>query len=98
MFDRQLVGPDVEVAQGDCGCVDADRCPERRSPSRRNRLQGAREVRWLERGRHVYTDATGEEDLGNIDTMIYDVDRYELTGDWGRVQILTPDPPVLTFT
>lgn len=59
---------------------------------------GVREVRWLERGHHVYTDVTGEEDLGNIDTMIYDTDHYELTGDWGHVEIVTPDPPQVTFT
>lgn len=57
-----------------------------------------REVRWIERNGLVYTDATGESDLGNIDTMVYSNDHYELTGDWGQVQIFTPDPPRLVFT
>lgn len=58
---------------------------------------GVQGVRWLERSHQIYTDATGEEDLGNIDTMVYDTDHYDLTGDWGHVQIVTQDPPGLTF-
>ncbi|HVW39840.1 MAG TPA: hypothetical protein VHC18_00665 [Amycolatopsis sp.] len=56
------------------------------------------EVRWLERSGLVFTDATGEADLGNIDTMNYTNDHYELTGDWGQVQIFTREPPRLVFT
>jgi hypothetical protein len=58
----------------------------------------AREVQWLERNGLVYTDATGEADLGNIDTMAYNHDHYELSGDWGQVQNFTQNPPRLTFT
>jgi hypothetical protein len=53
----------------------------------------ATEIRWLRRSRQVYRDATGESDLGNIDTCIRDGDHYEITGDWGEVRVFTSAPP-----
>ncbi|GAA5151963.1 hypothetical protein [Amycolatopsis dongchuanensis] len=54
-------------------------------------------VRWPRRSDLTFTDAAGEVDLGNIDTMVYRNDHYELTGDWGEVHIYTTQPPRLTF-
>lgn len=47
-----------------------------------------REVIWLRKDFQWSTDASGEEDLGNIDTFEKHEDGiYELSGGWGVVRI-----------
>ncbi|MGW0042526.1 hypothetical protein [Rhodococcus sp. NPDC003348] len=59
----------------------------------------AAEVVWLSRSPNRFTDATGEPDLGNIDSLTVEgEDRYRAEGDWGQVQIRCPHPPRLVIT
>jgi hypothetical protein len=44
-------------------------------------------VEWLKRSSNHYTDASGEEDLGNIDILKVDGDSFVVEGDWGTVRI-----------
>jgi hypothetical protein len=48
-------------------------------------FRGARNVRWLERNPVRSFDATGQSDLGNIDVLYCEDDRFAAAGDWGRV-------------
>ena len=50
-------------------------------------------TKWLERSTQRYVDATGETDLGNIDSLTSVDGRYEVAGDWGRVRIRWARPP-----
>ncbi|MDT5153022.1 MAG: hypothetical protein QOI01_4755 [Mycobacterium sp.] len=49
-------------------------------------------VVWLSRNGNHYTDASGDEDLGNIDVLIADGDAYVAEGDWGSVRISGAQP------
>lgn len=49
---------------------------------------------WLTRADRHYTDATGEEDLGNIDTLDVTDDLFVAEGDWGCVRIRGSQPYV----
>lgn len=49
-------------------------------------------VVWLSRSGSYYTDASGERDLGNIDSLTIDGDAYVAEGDWGAVRISGADP------
>ena len=49
-------------------------------------------VVWLKRNSSHYTDACGEEDLGNIDIRVVDDDAFVAEGDWGTVQISGAQP------
>lgn len=60
-------------------------------------IDGATDVRWIERTGRAYTDASGETDLGNIDSMVYKDDHYEIAGDWGQVNIYTAHAPRLVL-
>ncbi|EME22356.1 hypothetical protein [Rhodococcus triatomae] len=52
------------------------------------------DVEWLARSTRRYTDASGNEDLGNIDSLIVEEqDCYLIEGDWGRVRIRCPRAP-----
>jgi len=53
----------------------------------------AAKVTWLARTEARYTDASGEEDLGNIDVFTFQGNRYHLEGDWGSVEIETDEQP-----
>src|SRR4051812_32470875 len=51
-------------------------------------FEGVRRVNWIERHFRFSTDASGERDLGNIDTFKLSPDgEYELEGSWGDVVI-----------
>ncbi|HET6424385.1 hypothetical protein [Nocardia aurea] len=52
-----------------------------------------RSVKWVARSMHEYRDATGSEDLGNIDSLIERDGIYEVEGDWGRVEISSARDP-----
>ncbi|WP_433577957.1 hypothetical protein [Nocardia brasiliensis] len=44
-------------------------------------------VEWLDRSFQRYVDATGTEDLGNIDSLTNQDGVYSVIGDWGSVRI-----------
>lgn len=50
-------------------------------------LGPATAIRWIHRTHAAYTDATGETDLGNIDSLTFSGDHYEISGDWGEVHV-----------
>jgi hypothetical protein len=54
-------------------------------------------IDWLERSTQRYVDATGEIDLGNIDSLTTTDGMYEVAGDWGRVRIRCAGPPRFTM-
>lgn len=54
-------------------------------------------IEWLERGHQVYTDASGEEDLGNIDYLVEEDGHWRAGGDWGEVVVHTSRPPQLSL-
>ncbi|MBE1502249.1 hypothetical protein H4696_009349 [Amycolatopsis lexingtonensis] len=60
-------------------------------------IAGVRKIEWLSRSTQTYRDATGEEDLGNIDSFQYHDGRYEIAGDWGHVRVHSPAEPRVTF-
>lgn len=49
-------------------------------------------VHWIKRTNQKFTDATGEQDLGNIDVLRRDADSYVAEGDWGEVHIHSSEP------
>ena len=49
-------------------------------------------VEWLKRGNDHYTDASGEEDFGNIDVLTLDGNAFVAEGDWGAVRIFGEQP------
>ena len=49
-------------------------------------------VVWLRRNSSHYTDASGEDDLGNIDILTVDGDAFVAEGDWGAVRITGAQP------
>jgi hypothetical protein len=53
-----------------------------------------KEVKWIEKSMFPFTDATGEVDYGNIDSFVLIDGRYEIEGDWGRLDIIS-DSPIL---
>lgn len=53
-----------------------------------------KEVEWLTKSDRHYTDAAGEEDLGNIDALDVEGDLFVAEGDWGRVRIHGSQPYV----
>jgi len=50
-------------------------------------------VEWVKRTTNRYRDAAGEEDLGNIDSLILDGDTFVVEGDWGEVRLQTETEP-----
>jgi hypothetical protein len=48
---------------------------------------GVTHVVWLSRNGNHYTDAAGDEDLGNVVVLTADGDAYVVEGDWGAVRI-----------
>jgi hypothetical protein len=63
----------------------------------RLRFTSVRDVLWTRRGAPPARDATGEVDYGNIDHLEFDGDRYWLSGDWGEMELVSSEPPVVTF-
>lgn len=52
----------------------------------------ATRIEWITRTGRRYTDATGTEDLGNIDILAVDGDTFLVEGDWGRVRLVAAPP------
>jgi hypothetical protein len=61
-------------------------------------ISEATRIEWVTRSSQTYRDATGEEDLGNVDSLQRIDDHYEITGDWGHVRVYSTAAPRLTFT
>jgi hypothetical protein len=51
-------------------------------------FEGVSRLEWIDQGARPSLDATGELDYGNIDSMSWEDERYELEGDFGTI-ILT---------
>ncbi|MGP3959113.1 hypothetical protein ACTWPT_24185 [Nonomuraea sp. 3N208] len=54
-------------------------------------------VEWIKQSPHRYVDASGEEDLGNIDSLVAERGVYRVDGDWGEVRIFTSSRPRLEY-
>ena len=52
----------------------------------------ATRIDWVTRTDGHYTDASGEQDLGNIDILTVDDEVFIVEGDWGRVRIVSAPP------
>lgn len=55
-------------------------------------------VEWESRSTRKYTDAAGEEDMGNVDFLKFCGDHWYGGGDWGKVRIFTTARPQLMLT
>ncbi len=55
-----------------------------------------RRIEWIRKTMRPSTDATGELDYGNIDSLTWDGTVYELAGDWGQVRVESGPPTVVT--
>jgi len=54
---------------------------------------GVSRVTWLARSVGHYIDASGQEDLGNIDNLTINDGAFVVEGDWGKVRIETSSQP-----
>jgi hypothetical protein len=54
-------------------------------------------MEWEHRSTQRFIDATGEEDLGNIDYLNREHDHWHIGGDWGEVRVYTTDNPQLVL-
>lgn len=61
-------------------------------------LPSVTRTEWESRSTQRYTDATGEEDLGNIDFLERRDDHWWIGGDWGEVRVYTSADPHLVLT
>jgi len=52
------------------------------------------DLRWRHSGAPPAVDATGEPDLGSIDSLTAAGGRYRLEGDWGSMEIESAAPAV----
>jgi hypothetical protein len=52
------------------------------------RLTGVTQLQWDEQGAAPATDATGEKDLGHIDSFQWESKRLVFEGDWGRLAVV----------
>jgi hypothetical protein len=59
------------------------------------RFPNVEHVEWNERSMRPSTDATGAVDYGNIDEFYVIDEHYYLSGDWGRLEIMSSSPPSL---
>ncbi|MDQ2091941.1 hypothetical protein [Marimonas arenosa] len=59
-------------------------------------FSGVTEVVDFQRTAVAFTDASGNVDLGNIDTFSKTHQGYELSGDWGKL-VVTSSPPRLAW-
>lgn len=55
------------------------------------------DISWIARSFQVFTDAAGEEDLGNIDTLTLFDKTYDISGDWGHVRVVATTPPQFVY-
>lgn len=64
---------------------------------RRGRLifQDCDEIVWKRRNFRPSTDASGEVDYGNIDSLYEEDGYFHLNGDWGELVLKAPAPTVV---
>ena len=55
------------------------------------------DITWIGRSTQQSTDATGEVDLGNIDSLAFEQGLYIAEGDWGQVHIRSESEPQFVF-
>jgi hypothetical protein len=60
-------------------------------------LGGAARIEWEQRSPRRFTDAAGEEDLGNVDELRRVGGEWVVAGDWGRVRVRTEMQPWLEW-
>lgn len=58
-------------------------------------FEGITNSTWEHRTFRKYKDSSGEEDYGNIDSLLTLEDGYRVEGDWGSVRIWSACPPRL---
>jgi hypothetical protein len=51
------------------------------------RFDGVRCLEWTDQSQRPSRDASGEVDYGHVDSMLWENDQYELTGDFGTVRL-----------
>lgn len=59
------------------------------------RFPRAVEADWDSRSRDIRIDASGERDLGHIDSLYRNANRYHISGDWGAVSIRSDEPIII---
>ena len=52
-------------------------------------FQGLKYFKWINRIKAPFTDSSGEEDYGNIDIFELSNDKYTLSGDWGKLEVVS---------
>lgn len=55
-------------------------------------FQNVVSVEWAARSERHYTDASGEQDLGNVDVLAFDGQAFVVEGDWGKVRVVSGPP------
>lgn len=55
------------------------------------------QAHWLQCNDRTYTDAAGDEDLGNIDVLDREDGTWRVSGDWGEVLVTTPSTPTISL-
>lgn len=60
-------------------------------------LFGVRNLSWVDQQQHPGIDATGEKDWGNIDSMRWESDRFQLEGSWGAMTLKAARVSVTLF-
>jgi hypothetical protein len=58
-------------------------------------FSGVQIVKVFERIRNSFTDANDEKDIGNIDSFVWRDDEYCLSGDWGKLDVISSPPTVI---
>ncbi|WP_213572806.1 hypothetical protein [Rhodococcus sp. USK13] len=56
------------------------------------------QIEWITESPNRYTDAAGEEDLGNIDSLTKEDGSFHVEGDWGEVRIHSANEPHFDLT
>ncbi len=73
--------------------------PEHHHCYRRGALEftGVETLSWVDQQQHPGTDATGETDWGNIDSMLWESDNFQLEGSWGEMKLKAAKLSVTLF-
>jgi len=54
-------------------------------------------VEWIELRMRPNKDPDGSIDFGNIDSFVYENNRYELEGEWGHLVVVSPSVPQVHY-
>lgn len=57
-------------------------------------FENASNIHWISRKMTPSTDAAGEIDYGNIDSMMFTGGTYYLSGSWGEIEITSSRPKI----